>query len=147
VVGFAGATPLPGDEVLTLDVDVLVPAALGEVVTKHNAADVRAKVICEGANHPLTPDADDILFKKDITILPDIFANAGGVTVSYMEWVQNIQQYRWDEDRVNTELKKIMTAAYRDLRAMQRQLNCDLRTASFALAISRVAKATQLRGI
>jgi len=147
VVGFAGADALPGDEILLLDVDVLVPAALGEVITKHNAGDVRAKIICEGANHPLTPDADDILFKKDVTILPDIYANAGGVTVSYMEWVQNIQQYRWDEDRVNGELRKIMTQAYRDLRAMQRQHACDLRTAAFALAISRVAQATHLRGI
>ncbi len=147
VVGFNGGTPLPGDEILVLDVDVLVPAALGEVITKHNAGDVRAKIICEGANHPLTPDADEILFKKDVTILPDIFANAGGVSVSYMEWVQNIQQYRWDEDRVNAELKKIMTAAYRDLRAMQKQLSCDLRTAAFGLAISRVAQATRLRGL
>jgi glutamate dehydrogenase (NAD(P)+) len=147
VVGYGGATPLPGDEILVLDVDVLVPAALGEVITKHNAGDVRAKIICEGANHPLTPDADEVLFKKDVTILPDIFANAGGVTVSYMEWVQNIQQYRWDEDRVNAELKKIMAAAYRDLRAMQQQLGCDLRTAAFGLAISRVAQATKLRGL
>ncbi len=147
VVGFPGASPIPGDEILTLDVDVLVPAALGEVITRHNAGDVRAKIICEGANHPLTPDADEILLKKDVTILPDIYANAGGVTVSYMEWVQNIQQYRWDEDRVNNELQKIMAQAHRDLRAMQRQLSCDLRTAAFALAISRVAQATRLRGI
>jgi len=147
VVGFAGSTPIPGDELLALDVDVLLPAALGEVITRDNAGDVRARIICEGANHPVTPEADEILAGKKVTILPDIFANAGGVSVSYMEWVQNIQQYRWDEERVNGELRKIMSKAYRDLRATQKQHGCDLRTAAFALAISRVAQATALRGI
>ncbi|HUH04018.1 MAG TPA: Glu/Leu/Phe/Val dehydrogenase dimerization domain-containing protein [Kofleriaceae bacterium] len=147
VAGYHGAESFPADSLLLLDVDVLVPAALGEVITKHNANDVRARIICEGANHPLTPDADEILAKKDVVILPDIYANAGGVTVSYMEWVQNIQQYRWSEARVNEELEKTMQHAWGDLKEVARKHACDLRTAAFALAIGRVSYATELRGV
>lgn len=147
VASFSGAEPMAADELLLLDADVIMPAALGEVITSDNASAVRGKYICEAANHPLTPDADEILAKKDVIILPDIFANAGGVTVSYMEWVQNIQRYRWSEDRVNTELRKIMKQAWADLKGMADKYSCDLRTAAFALAISRVAHATELRGV
>ncbi len=147
VAGFPGGEAVSGDQVLFYDADVLVPAALGETLTGANAGEVRARIICEGANHPLTPDADEVLAKKNVTILPDIYANAGGVSVSYMEWVQNIQRYRWDEERVNGELRKIMKEAWADLKETAKRNSCDLRTAAFALAIGRVARATHLRGI
>ena len=146
VTGFTGGDAIPADQILTEDVDVLIPAALGGVLTKQTAAEVRAKVILEGANHPSDPDADEVLLRKGVTIVPDIYANAGGVTVSYFEWVQNIQQFSWDEERVNTELRRIMRASWADLTAAAKQYSCDLRTAAFALAIARVAKATILRG-
>jgi glutamate dehydrogenase (NAD(P)+) len=146
VEGFAGGDQFPADRILAEPCDVLIPAALGDVLTKATAGDVRAKIILEGANHPTDPDADAIFQKNGITVLPDIYANAGGVTVSYFEWVQNIQQYRWDEDRVNAELRKRMRSAYQDLRAVQKQHSCDLRTAAFVLAVGRVARATELRG-
>jgi glutamate dehydrogenase (NAD(P)+) len=147
VAGFDGGEAIRGDELLVQECDCLVPAALGGVLTKLNARDVRAKVILEGANHPTDPDADEVFAQKGIVVLPDIFANAGGVTVSYMEWVQNLQSYRWDEERVNNELRRIMTKSYKDLRATAKTYGCDFRTAAFALAIGRVAKATELRGV
>ena len=147
VAGFSGGETLPTDRLLFEHCDVLIPAALGDVLTKANADSVRAKFILEGANHPTDPEADAILLKKGVTLLPDIYANAGGVTVSYFEWVQNVQQYRWDEDRVNAELRKRMRAAFADLRAIRTKHNCDLRTAAFVLAVGRVAQATELRGL
>jgi glutamate dehydrogenase (NAD(P)+) len=126
---------------------VLVPAALGGVLTKATAPEVRARYVVEGANHPSDPDADAIFAKRNITVLPDIYANAGGVTVSYFEWVQNIQQFSWDEARVNQELRRTMRSAFDDLGTMARDRRCDLRTAAFALGISRVARATALRGL
>lgn len=147
VANYPEAEHIPADTLLLLDVDVMMPAALGEVITRHNANDVRARILCEAANHPVTPDADEILAKKGVTILPDIYANAGGVTVSYMEWVQNIQKYQWDEERVNGELRKIMATAWSDLKSTAKAHSCDLRTAAFALAISRVNRATELRGV
>jgi len=147
VVGFAGGESFPGEQLLAEPCDVLVPAALGDVLTKATAGAVKAKIILEGANHPTDPEADEMLRARGVVLLPDIYANAGGVTVSYFEWVQNIQQYRWDEDRVNAELRKRMRAAYADLRAVRDQHKCDLRTAAFVLAVGRVAKATELRGL
>jgi glutamate dehydrogenase (NAD(P)+) len=147
VAGFDGGEAFPAESILAEDVDVLIPAALGGVLTKTTAADVRAKVILEGANHPSDPEADEVLLRKGITIIPDIYANAGGVTVSYFEWVQNLQQFAWDEERVNTELRKTMRAAWTDLTGIAKQHNINLRTAAFALAISRVARATALRGV
>jgi glutamate dehydrogenase (NAD(P)+) len=146
VAGFPGGEGFPAADLLAEPCDVLIPAALGDVLTKATAGAVRAKILLEGANHPTDPDADAILQKKGVTVLPDIYANAGGVTVSYFEWVQNVQQYRWDEDRVNAELRKRMRAAYADLRAAQKRHGCDPRTAAFALAVGRVARATELRG-
>ncbi len=140
--GYSGA-----DAVLFEECDVLIPAALGGVLTRTTAPEVRAKVILEGANHPSDPEADEILAKRGITVVPDIYANAGGVTVSYFEWVQNVQQFQWDEERVNAELRRVMRSAYASLTETARSLKCDLRTAAFALAISRVARATTLRGI
>jgi glutamate dehydrogenase (NAD(P)+) len=148
VVGFSGGDSMVKDELLLLDVDVMIPAALGGVITKHNAHDIRAKYILEAANHPVDPEADEILDKAGVVVLPDIYCNAGGVTVSYMEWVQNIQKYRWDEERVNTELHSIMNAAWADLKATRDRYKCpNLRTAAFALAIERVARTTTLRGV
>ncbi len=147
VTGFPGAEAMPGEALLATECDVLVPAALGGVITKHTAAEIRARWILEGANHPSDPDADEVLEKKGITVLPDIYANAGGVTVSYFEWVQNIQQFYWDEDKVEAELRRVMRKAWADLRAAARQYACPLRTAAFAMAMSRVLRATALRGV
>jgi glutamate dehydrogenase (NAD(P)+) len=147
VSGFAGAEAIASEAVLYEECDVLVPAALGGVIHKANAAEVRAKYILEGANHPTDPEADEVLASRGVTVLPDIYANAGGVTVSYFEWVQNLQHFYWREDRVNAELSRVMSSAYVDLVATAKQYKCDLRTAAFAVAIARVAKATRLRGL
>jgi glutamate dehydrogenase (NAD(P)+) len=147
VKGFKSGEDFPAEQLLFEACDVLVPAALGNVLRKENAGDVRARVILEGANHPVDPDADQIFADKGIIVLPDIYANAGGVTVSYFEWVQNIQVFRWDEARVNEELKRVMARAWSDLVASAKHHQCTLRTAAFALAIGRVAHATDLRGV
>jgi glutamate dehydrogenase (NAD(P)+) len=147
VAKFPGAEAFPADEILTEPVDVLIPAALGDVLTAKNADRVQAKVILEGANHPTDIEADAILQKKGVVMVPDIYANAGGVTVSYFEWVQNIQQFRWDEERVNAELRKVMRQAYADLKRVRAEHNCDWRTAAFVLAVDRVATASALRGV
>jgi glutamate dehydrogenase (NAD(P)+) len=147
VAGFPGGEPFPADHIFFEPVDVIVPAALGEVLHKGNAGDVRAKYVLEGANHPTDPEADAIFARNGVKVLPDIFANAGGVTVSYFEWVQNVQQFRWDEERVNDELRKVMRQAFTDLIAVQRRYDCDMRTAAYALAVERVARATVLRGL
>jgi glutamate dehydrogenase (NAD(P)+) len=147
VKGFPGGTDGPGDDVLYEAVDVLIPAALGDVLTAKNAERVQAKYILEGANHPTDIEADAILQKNGVTMLPDIFANAGGVTVSYFEWVQNVQMYRWSEDHVNAELKKTMNKAYADLKLTKEKYQCDWRTAAFVLAVSRVGQAALLRGL
>jgi len=147
VAGFAGGEPFPPGEVLFERCDVIVPAALGDVLNGQNAARMKAKYVLEGANHPTDPDADAVFHANGVTVVPDIFANAGGVTVSYFEWVQNVQQFRWDEDRVNAELRKVMQQAYADLRLTAEKFNCDLRTAAYTLAVDRVVKATRLRGL
>jgi glutamate dehydrogenase (NAD(P)+) len=147
VKGFASAEEFPADQLLYQPCDVLVPAALGNVLRKDNASEVRAGVILEGANHPTDPEADLIFAKKNIVILPDIYANAGGVTVSYFEWVQNIQVFRWNEERVNQELNNVMKLAWSELADSARRHACGFRRAAFALAIGRVAYATDLRGV
>ncbi len=147
VRGFPGGDATPGDAFYSADVDVLIPAALGGVLTKETAGEVRARFVIEGANHPTDPEADEILARNGVTVLPDIYANAGGVTVSYFEWVQNLQSYAWDEERVNGELRRRMRATYADLRAARAARGCDWRTAAFVLAVSRVHQATRLRGV
>jgi len=127
--------------------DVLIPAALGGVLTRETAPEVRARYILEGANHPTDPEADGILLGKGVVSLPDIYANGGGVTVSYFEWVQNIQGFYWDEDRVNAELRSRMRKGFDDLRETAKKHQCDLRTAAFVLAIGRVHQATLARGL
>ncbi|KAL2348211.1 hypothetical protein Fmac_002211 [Flemingia macrophylla] len=143
---FSGADVMDPDELLVHECDVLVPCALGGVLSKDNASHVKAKFIIEAANHPTDPDADEILSKKGVIILPDIYANSGGVTVSYFEWVQNIQGFMWDEEKVNKELKKYMTKGFQNIKAMCQTHNCDLRMGAFTLGVNRVARATLLRG-
>lgn len=145
--GFAGGDHLSQDELLTLDVDVLVPAALENVITTRNANRIRAKVICEGANGPTTAGADPILDDKGIFVIPDILANAGGVTVSYFEWVQDRMGYFWSEDDVNDRLGQIMTRSFQDVLHLSKQHKVNMRTAAYMLSISRVATVHRLRGI
>jgi glutamate dehydrogenase (NAD(P)+) len=147
VHGFGGGEEFPAEQLLYEPCDVLVPAALGNVLRKDNAKEVRAGIILEGANHPTDPDADAIFDKNELVVLPDIYANAGGVTVSYFEWVQNIQRFRWDEARVNEELRQVMQTSWRTISAQARRHRCSFRGAAFAVALERVAGATQLRGV
>ncbi|KAM7524642.1 hypothetical protein LguiA_014544 [Lonicera macranthoides] len=146
VKGFDGGDAIDPNSILTEDCDILIPAALGGVINKQNANDIKAKFIIEAANHPTDPEADEILSKKGVVILPDIYANSGGVTVSYFEWVQNIQGFMWDEAKVNAELKRYMTQGFKDVKEMCGTHNCDLRMGAFTLAVNRVARATVLRG-
>jgi glutamate dehydrogenase (NAD(P)+) len=148
VVGFPGSEPITNEDLLTLDVTVLIPAALGEVIHHKNADDVSANVIVEAANNPVTPFADEILGDRGVTVVPDILANAGGVTVSYYEWVQNFQQIRWTEEDVNKQLSQKLRTAYlscRDFNEAHPQSQ-SLREAAFALAVERVVEAARLRG-
>jgi glutamate dehydrogenase (NAD(P)+) len=145
VKGFPSGEAFDGSEIITWDADVLVPAALEDAIHKDNAADVKARIIVEGANGPTTPEASDILNDAGVLVIPDILANAGGVTVSYFEWAQNIQQFRWDEERVNQELDKKMSRAYRSVREVANEHGIDMRTAAFVLAIRRVGKAALAR--
>src|SRR5882724_180947 len=147
VTGFPGSDPISNDDLLLLPVDVLVPAALGGVITDANVKDLRAKLILEAANAPTTPQADEALVKRGVTVLPDIYVNAGGVTVSYFEWAQNIQQFTWEEDKVNAELQRHMRDAYATLARVVRERKVSLRTAAFIVAIGRVGRATVLRGV
>ncbi|KAK4743670.1 hypothetical protein SAY87_009982 [Trapa incisa] len=146
VKGFQGADAIDANSILVEDCDVLIPAALGGVINRENANEIKAKYIIEAANHPTDPDADEILSKKGVVILPDIYANSGGVTVSYFEWVQNVQGFMWDEDKVNRELKTYMTNGYKAMKEMCKTHNCELRMGAFTLGVSRVARATILRG-
>jgi glutamate dehydrogenase (NAD(P)+) len=145
VVGLPGTDAISNEDLLLLAVDWLVPAALGEVIHERNAAKIRAKVVVEAANHPVTPIADATLDNAGIVVIPDILANAGGVTVSYFEWTQNIQQFRWDEEQVNTQLAKVMAKAYADVAARAGECR-NLREAAFVVGVSRVARAARLRG-
>jgi glutamate dehydrogenase (NAD(P)+) len=145
--GFDGAEAIDPEELLTLDVDVLVPAALENVITTKNAPKIRAKVICEGANGPTTAAADPILDEKGIFVIPDILANAGGVTVSYFEWVQDRMGYFWSEADVNQRLAGIMTRSFQDVLQLSKQHKVNMRTAAYMVSISRVATVHRLRGI
>lgn len=146
VKGFQDADAIDSKSILVEDCDVLIPAALGGVINRENANEIKAKFIVEAANHPTDPEADEILKKKGVVILPDIYANSGGVTVSYFEWVQNIQGFMWDEERVNNELKTYMTKGLKNVKEMCKTHNCDLRMGAFTLGVNRVARATVLRG-
>lgn len=147
ITGFPGAETISSDAVFTTPCDVFIPAALGGVLTAERAEVLPAGVVIEAANAPTTPEGDAILARRQIPIVPDILANAGGVTVSYFEWVPNIQQFRWDVERVNGELRSLMTRAYQDVSQLAKRHNIPQRTAAYILALSRVAKATVMRGI
>ncbi len=145
--GYGKGDPISNEDLLTLDVDVLLPAALENVITTKNASKIRAKVICEGANGPTSAAADAILDEKGVFVIPDILANAGGVTVSYFEWVQDRGGYFWDEDTVNDRLRNIMVKGFRDVLGLSKQHKVNMRTAAYMLSISRVATVHRLRGI
>jgi len=145
--GFAGATEANSDELLTTECEILIPAATENVITSLNAAQVKAKILCEGANGPTTPVADEILAKKGVFIVPDILANAGGVTASYFEWVQDRMGYFWTEDEVNERLDRIMISSFGDVIRYTEAHGVNNRIAAYMLAVDRVAYTTKQRGI
>jgi glutamate dehydrogenase (NAD(P)+) len=137
---------VPNETFLELDCDLLIPAAIGGVITAENVDRIKAKVIVEGSNGPITSDADQVLFDRGVSVLPDILANAGGVTVSYFEWVQNRQYYSWDLNRVRQELHAVLSAAFEDVWQTANEHQVSLRTAAFIIAIQRVKRAVELSG-
>jgi glutamate dehydrogenase (NAD(P)+) len=145
--GYKRGDAMTNEQLLQLEVDVLVPAALENVITSKNAAQIKAKIICEGANGPTTAGADSILDEKGVMVVPDILANAGGVTVSYFEWVQNRGGYYWTEEVVNERLHQIMVNSFRDVLKLSQQHKVNMRTAAYMVAISRVSTVHRLRGI
>jgi glutamate dehydrogenase (NAD(P)+) len=144
--GYTEAERISNDELLTLNVDLLIPAAIGGVITRKNAEAIRAPIIIEAANAPTDPEADDILSRRGVVVLPDILANAGGVTVSYFEWVQNLQYYRWGLNRVRQELDAVLSRAFDAVWQQHKACHCSLRTAAYMIAIRRVQAATELAG-
>ncbi|HEY6007448.1 MAG TPA: glutamate dehydrogenase, partial [Geobacteraceae bacterium] len=145
--GFPGCERITNEELLTLKCDILVPAAMENVIHRENAPLVQARLLAEGANGPVTPIADEILKDKGVFILPDILANAGGVTVSYFEWVQDLQNYFWNEAEINNRLRQIMTNAFKKVLAIAEEKKIDNRTAAQVLGIGKVVEALQLRGL
>ncbi|AKB84256.1 Glu/Leu/Phe/Val dehydrogenase [Methanococcoides methylutens] len=146
VVGLAGTEPISNEDLLELDVDVLVPAALEHVITHENADKIKAKIVAELANGPTTPEADEILFKNGVHMIPDFLCNGGGVTVSYFEMVQNFYMYRWSEERVHNRLDAKMTNAYHAVLEASKEYNIEMRTAAYVVAINRVVEAMADRG-
>lgn len=144
--GFKQAEKISNEALLELDCDLLVPAALGGVITSENVDRIKAKYIVEGANGPVDADADELLFERGVAVLPDILANAGGVTVSYFEWVQNRQYYSWDLNRVRQQLDSILSSAFEDVWQLSNEHGVSLRTAAFMIAIKRVKRSTELSG-
>jgi glutamate dehydrogenase (NAD(P)+) len=147
VVGMPGASRLSNDDLLTLKCDILIPAALENVITLHNADQIKAKIVAEAANGPTTPHADEVLHRKGVLVLPDILANAGGVTVSYFEWAQDLQGYFWEENEVNGRLEKVMKRSFHDVHETMRKYHTHSRAAAYILAVGRVAEATLVRGL
>lgn len=147
VVGFRDSSPISNEELLASDVDVLIPAAIGGVLTGKNAKDVRAKLIVEAANNPTAPEADEVFEKNGILVVPDILANAGGVTVSYFEWVQNRQHFKWELSEVRRRLERIMSESFDRVWKIADEKKVSLRTAAYVLGIGRVGRATVLAGI
>ena len=147
VTAFTGGDPITNDDLVALDCDVLAPCALEQVITERNAAQVKASIICEGANGPVTPAADAILEDKGVLILPDVLANAGGVVVSYFEWVQGLQEYFWKETEVNAKLNDIISRAFDETWDTSERRQMPMRVAAYGLAVQRVAEATITRGI
>jgi len=147
LAGLHGTEEITNEELLLLDCDVLAPCALEQVITTENADKVKAKIVCEGANGPTTPAADEILEERGILVLPDVLANAGGVVVSYFEWVQGLQEYFWKEDEVNARLNDISTRAFNETWATRESRGTSMRMAAYGLAVQRVSEATTTRGL
>ncbi len=141
------AEQITNQELLELDCEILVPAAIGEQITEANAPKLRCKMVVEGANGPTTPGADDILFERNIFVVPDILANAGGLTVSYFEWVQNLQELIWSEEEVSERLQRIMKRAFAEVLSTAKDKKAHMRTAAYIIGVGRVARAMALRGI
>jgi glutamate dehydrogenase len=146
VKDFKGCEDISNHDLLTMDVDILIPAALENQITKDNANEIKAKMIAEAANGPTTPEADEILFKKNIMIVPDILANAGGVTVSYFEWVQNLANYYWSKEEVDRKLEDIMVEAFEKVYTTHEELGVNMRISAFIVAIKRLTEAMEARG-
>jgi glutamate dehydrogenase (NAD(P)+) len=147
LAGFRDADDVSNEELIVLDCDVLAPCALEQVITEDNADQVKARFVCEGANGPTTPAADAILEDRGILVLPDVLANAGGVVVSYFEWVQGLQEYFWKEDEINEKLKEIVSRAFDETWTLRERRGTSLRLAAYGLAVMRVAEATTTRGL
>jgi glutamate dehydrogenase (NAD(P)+) len=145
--GLHGTEAISNEELLLLDCDVLAPCALEQVITRENAGEIKARIVCEGANGPVTPGADEILDDRGIMILPDIMANAGGVVVSYFEWVQGLQEYFWKEDEINSKLRDITTRAFNETWRVAQEQKISMRLAAYGIAVRRVADATITRGL
>jgi glutamate dehydrogenase (NAD(P)+) len=147
VVGMPGTSRISNDDLLTMKCDILIPAALENVITLNNADQLKAKIVAEAANGPTTPHADEVLARKGILLLPDILANAGGVTVSYFEWVQDLQSFFWSEAEVNAKLESVVKRAFSEVHETMRKHHVHMRTAAYILAVGRVADATVVRGL
>lgn len=147
LMGLPGAKTITNEELLTMECDILVPAALENQLTRSNAGDVSAKIVVEGANGPTTPEADRIMHEKGVLLVPDILANAGGVTVSYYEWVQNLNREHWTEEEVNQKLEQKMVKAFHDVLKLSKERDVQVRTAALVLGVGRVAEALQLLGL
>jgi glutamate dehydrogenase/leucine dehydrogenase len=147
VAGFANSDPISSEALLELQCDILIPAALENQITLENVDLVKARIVAEAANGPTTPDADAVLHQRGVMVIPDILANAGGVTVSYFEWVQDLQELFWDEDDVNRRLERVMVKAFADVHAAAKKYNVDMRTGAYIVGIDRVATAMRTRGI
>ncbi|HUJ29743.1 MAG TPA: Glu/Leu/Phe/Val dehydrogenase [Candidatus Acidoferrum sp.] len=147
VVGMPGTSRISNDDLLALKCDILIPAALENAITLNNADQVKAKIVAEAANGPTTPHADEVLTRKGIMVLPDILANAGGVTVSYFEWAQDLQGFFWSESEVNAKLESVMRRAFHEVHETMRKHRTNMRTGAYVLAVGRVAEATLVRGL
>ena len=147
VVGYPEADPISNSKILELDCELLVPAALENQITGQNASRVKARIVAEAANGPTTPAADDILFRNGVFVLPDILCNAGGVTVSYFEWVQDLQAFFWDESIINEHLERIMVKAFREVHLIAKERGVDMRLGAGIVGVGRVAQAQRIRGL
>jgi glutamate dehydrogenase (NAD(P)+) len=147
VGGFAGADALANEDFWAVDCEILIPAALEGQITKDNAGQIKARMVIEGANGPTTTEADDILHDKGVLVLPDVIANAGGVTVSYFEWVQDFSSFFWSEDEINARLVRIMQEAFAGIWQVAQQHQVSLRTATFIVACQRILHAREMRGL